>query len=529
MSQKRQPEDGKAGASSDGGALPEEKRQKIRFQGLVRQALQMHEIQRCILSMEPLLRKIIREEVEVALSKHLASITRQCEKQVGRSTTRSLQLKFKNKLSLPIFTGSRIEAEDSSTISVSLVDALSGQVVTTGSESTLKVEIVVLDGDFEVSENGNWTFEEFRNYIIKERQGKRPLLTGDVYVDLTEGVGVLGELSFTDNSSWIRNRKFRLGARIADGHFNGIRIREAKTDPFVVKDHRGELYKKHYPPSLDDEVWRLEKIGKDGAFHKRLSNENIKTVKDFLLLLCRDSARLRNILGGMSARMWEVTIEHARTCILGDQVHVYYPNGQEKSGYVFNAVGEVLGTFSNEQFLSVDELSNNERAEAQVLVKQAYDHWNDVVTYKKDEFFGTLSPSPPNSLFGSENIYSNFPSPVKNDGFGFTHSGIQSPEIFSLGNMRGLDAFSLGSHGTSIYDDCSSQPFFGDESFRYLPTHGYISDLPADLSNIVSKDLLEPQGIAVQVKPRRGWKTLSCVFWFLRRIAIKMKARVGET
>ncbi|WOL20437.1 hypothetical protein Cni_G29242 [Canna indica] len=82
-----------------------------------------------------------------------------------------MQLKFKNKLSLPTFTGSRIEGEDSSTISVALVDALSGQVVTT---------------------------------------------------DLTEGIGVLGELSFTDNSSWIRSRKFRLGARIVDGHFNRI-------------------------------------------------------------------------------------------------------------------------------------------------------------------------------------------------------------------------------------------------------------------------------------------------------------------
>jgi Calmodulin binding protein-like len=42
------------------------------------------------------------------------------------------------------------------------------------------------------------------------------------------------------------------------------------------------MYKKHHPPVLDDEVWRLEKIGKDGAFHKRLKKQNIKTVKDFV-------------------------------------------------------------------------------------------------------------------------------------------------------------------------------------------------------------------------------------------------------
>ncbi|RWV96808.1 hypothetical protein GW17_00040459, partial [Ensete ventricosum] len=115
-----------------------------------------------------------------------------------------------------------------------------GQVVTTGPESSLKVEIVVLEGDFEFGEDGNWTFDEFKNNIVREREGKRTLLTGDVFIDLNEGIGILGELSFTDNSSWTRSRKFRLGARVPDGHCNGIRVREAKTEPFMVKDHRGE-------------------------------------------------------------------------------------------------------------------------------------------------------------------------------------------------------------------------------------------------------------------------------------------------
>lgn len=55
------------------------------------------------------------------------------------------------------------------------------------------------------------------------------------------------------------------------------------------------VYKKHHPPVLGDEVWRLEKIGKDGAFHKRLNKQSIKTVKDFLTSLNRDPARLRNV------------------------------------------------------------------------------------------------------------------------------------------------------------------------------------------------------------------------------------------
>jgi hypothetical protein len=54
------------------------------------------------------------------------------------------------------------------------------------------------------------------------------------------------------------------------------------------------VYKKHHPP-LFDEVWRLEKIDKDEAFHKRLSQENINNVKDFLILLFRDPPMLENI------------------------------------------------------------------------------------------------------------------------------------------------------------------------------------------------------------------------------------------
>ncbi len=55
------------------------------------------------------------------------------------------------------------------------------------------------------------------------------------------------------------------------------------------------MYKKHYPPALEDDVWRLEKIGKDGAFHKRLSQEGIETVEQFLRLLVMDPQKLRSV------------------------------------------------------------------------------------------------------------------------------------------------------------------------------------------------------------------------------------------
>lgn len=55
------------------------------------------------------------------------------------------------------------------------------------------------------------------------------------------------------------------------------------------------MYKKHYPPALTDDVWRLEKIGKDGAFHKRLNAEGIETVEQFLRIMVRDPAKLRSV------------------------------------------------------------------------------------------------------------------------------------------------------------------------------------------------------------------------------------------
>lgn len=55
------------------------------------------------------------------------------------------------------------------------------------------------------------------------------------------------------------------------------------------------MYKKHYPPALNDEVWRLEKIGKDGSFHKRLNKNGIFSVEDFLRMVVRDSQKLRSV------------------------------------------------------------------------------------------------------------------------------------------------------------------------------------------------------------------------------------------
>lgn len=153
---------------------------------------------------------------------------------------RNLQLHFKSRLSLPLFTGGKVEGEQGAAIHIILIDGSTGHLVTSGPEASAKLDIVVLEGDFNNEDEEGWTQEEFEGHVVKERDGRRPLLNGELHVTLKEGVGTLGDFTFTDNSSWIRSRKFRLGLKLSSGFCEGIRIREAKTEAFTVKDHRGE-------------------------------------------------------------------------------------------------------------------------------------------------------------------------------------------------------------------------------------------------------------------------------------------------
>ncbi|KAG5234891.1 calmodulin-binding protein [Salix suchowensis] len=332
-------------------------------------------------SLEPILRRVVSEEVERALAKlGPAKLNgRSSPKRIEGPDGRNLQLQFRSRLSLPLYTGGKVEGEQGAGIHIVLIDANMGCAVTSGPESSVKLDLIVLEGDFN---DDNWTQEKFESHVVKEREGKRPLLTGDLQVTLKEGVGTLGELTFTDNSSWTRSRKFRLGLKVASGYCEGIHIREAKTEAITVKDHRGELYKKHYPPALNDEVWRLEKIGKDGSFHKRLNKAGIHTVEDFLRLIVRDAQRLRTTLGsGMSNKMWDSLVEHSKTCFLSGKLYIYYPDDVKNVGVVFNNIYELSGLISNGQFYSADSLPDNQKVYVDSLVNKAYDNWTHVMEY----------------------------------------------------------------------------------------------------------------------------------------------------
>ncbi|KAJ8767761.1 hypothetical protein K2173_020701 [Erythroxylum novogranatense] len=365
--------------------VPESKKSKLPgLASVVVEALKVDSLQRLCSSLEPLFRRIVSEEIERALSRlgHAALAERSPQPKLQGPEGKKLQLQFRTRMPPHLFTGGKVEGEQGAAIHVVLIDAATGSVVQIGPESAAKLNIVVLEGDFSDETEEDWTAEHFESYEVKEREGRRPLLTGDLQLTLKEGVGTIGDLTFTDNSSWIRSRKFRIGVKLAPGCCEEIRVREAKTEAFSVKDHRGELYKKHYPPALHDEVWRLDRIAKDGALHKKLLKAEIVTVEDFLRVLVRDPPKLRSILGsGMSNRMWDNTVEHAKTCVLGGKLYVYYPDGTHSTGVVFNHIYELRGLIVDGQFLPLESLTNHQKMSVDSLVKRAYENWHQVVEY----------------------------------------------------------------------------------------------------------------------------------------------------
>lgn len=141
----------------------------------------------------------------------------------------------------PIFTGSKIGDVENNPLEIILVDASNNDhsMVPVNLDRPIKLDVVALHGDFPSGDK--WSSDEFERNIVKERDGKRPLLAGEVTVTVRNGVGTIGDIEFTDNSSWIRSRKFRIGVKVAKGSSGqGVAVCEAMTEAFVVRDHRGE-------------------------------------------------------------------------------------------------------------------------------------------------------------------------------------------------------------------------------------------------------------------------------------------------
>jgi hypothetical protein len=68
------------------------------------------------------------------------------------------------------------------------------------------------------------------------------------------------------------------------------------------------------------------------------------------------------ILGnGMSNKMWEGTVEHAKTCVLSGKLYVYYADDKQNIGVIFNNIFQLMGLIADGSYMSVDSLSDNEK------------------------------------------------------------------------------------------------------------------------------------------------------------------------
>jgi len=75
-----------------------------------------------------------------------------------------LQLHFRSRLSLPLFTGGKVEGEQGAAIHIVLDDASTRHVVTSGTEASVKLDVVVLEDDLNNEAHEGWTQEEFELY-----------------------------------------------------------------------------------------------------------------------------------------------------------------------------------------------------------------------------------------------------------------------------------------------------------------------------------------------------------------------------
>ncbi|ESQ32204.1 hypothetical protein EUTSA_v10005593mg, partial [Eutrema salsugineum] len=366
----------------------------LTFKKVVKKVMRNQTNNQFMLQMENMLRRIVREEFDRLSQPHLSSSLSPIERSRSEtpSTRSRFKLRFINSPPPSIFTGAKVEAENGSPVAVELVDAVTNVRVSSGPLSSSRVEIVPLNADFTEE---SWSVDVFKRYILKQREGKRPLLTGDLTLTLKNGVGVIaGVVAFTDNSSWMRSKKFRLGARLTGGG-----AVEARSEAFKCKDQRGESYRKHHPPYPGDEVWRLEKIAKDGVLAVRLGEWKINTVKDFRRWYAIDPNALCNKLGGVSKRTWEAIVFHAMQCVLDETEYYTYDSTAHDVSLRFNSVYEVTKVFSGGAVRDADQIPRYQLDQYKCDAYQNLDRFRDGRTFG-DYPQRSLQCPPPNPGFG---------------------------------------------------------------------------------------------------------------------------------
>lgn len=54
-------------------------------------------------------------------------------------------------------------------------------------------------------------------------------------------------------------------------------------------------------------------------------------------------------------------MEHAKTCVMGGKLYVYYTDETHSAGAVFNHIYELTGLITDGKFISLESLTHNQK------------------------------------------------------------------------------------------------------------------------------------------------------------------------
>ncbi|KAL2515716.1 calmodulin-binding protein 60 A-like [Forsythia ovata] len=474
---------------------------------------------------EDLIRKVVKEEIPSALEKFLACNNREnlCNRNSNETTAsrpRGLELKFLDEVSDSVLTGKEIKGKEGTHIKVALVDNVTGLPVDSGPEASAEVEILVLEAGHDNNAD-NLCLKDFNNSIVRENDKTKPHFPKPVHVNLEQGIGVLSNVRLGHDSRWMKSCKCRLGARVVD-KFDGSSVKEAWTESFMVLDSRCKLYEKRHPPSLTDDVWRLDHIGKDGAPCKRLHEANVTKVKEFLFLLSIDPQKLQQILGA-GAKKWKGTVDHARECIIDDRnMHVYCSSSSEsKNGVVFDVVGQLKGVLRNGRFVPIESAYEAEKAEAKKLLASAFEN-RKAITLFEDE----------------TSLLHQFPC-ISNDSNATNSARLDSPDDCNrsiIGNIDRHDPTQPGTSSQGISPSVDRSNIFSYLGLGESPIHSsnldpYLEYYGLTLSNDVNlseTDHIESHYDQRSIAGSNRFVAVAAVAFMTRRLLFRIRERVAS-
>lgn len=388
----KRPLEGGGGGDGDGGGVspspprsPALKKRCRSFDLEIRGCRHLEElVTSCVQRMEAAVEAVVESAISripavvtKALAGYLSSSPSLGRTRVDQNQPPRYKLMFRNGLSKDVFTKKNICAANGEPLKICLEENNKQGNISRRLLSA-KIKIVVLDGDFNRDNEDCWRSEDFRRHIVRPRDKVGAVLTGELELSLKNGQADLCDASFIDNSKFMRSGKFRLGVMIVDEL--GERVQEGITEPFTVKDRRGEGYQKHIIPSLDDDVWRLKKISKDGKSHKALKKSSILYVKDFLRSYYKNEHALRKVLT-ITNLVWRTIVDHAKMCDPGKELYSFVVESHNVVLF-FNSFYQIIGAAISDQYTPFSDFDKAMQDQVEHWSKVAY----DTLSYRQPDY-----------------------------------------------------------------------------------------------------------------------------------------------